>query len=63
MQMAMKPNLYAILDMIPEISTNKSIQWLKQHLKRSPTPTIRSKMVQTIGKGVKIFKNLKNFYK
>ena len=66
MQTVMKPNLYAILDMIPEIDTNGSIQRLKQCSKGSPTSKISPKeleTVQTIEKGVKFFKNLKNFYK
>ena len=29
MKTVVKPNLYASLDMIPEIGTNGSIQWLK----------------------------------
>ena len=29
----MKPNLYASLDMKPEIGTNESIQWLKRNVR------------------------------
>ena len=69
MQMMVKPNLYASLDMIPQIGTNRSTQWSKQHSKRSPTSYISqndpkgSETVQNYRKGVKIFKRLKNVYK
>ena len=35
MQTVVKPNLYAILDMIPEIGTNGSIQWLKRNVREA----------------------------
>ena len=35
MQTVMKPNLYASLDMIPEIGMNGSIQWLKHNVREA----------------------------
>ena len=68
MKMMMKPNLYASLDMIPEIGTNRSIQRLKTTLKKVFYNTNYVKNgpkwlgnVETIGKRVKSFKYLKIF--
>ena len=70
MKTVMKPNLYASLDMIPEIDMNESIQRLKRHWKKAFYITNYVKNgpkwlenVETIEKGVKIFKYLKIFYK
>ena len=61
MKMVVKPNLYASLDMIPEIGTNGSTQWLKRRSKRSPTSYISQKRSKTIEKGVNFFINNKKF--
>ena len=61
MQTGVKPNIYATLNIIPEIGTNGSTQWSKRHSKRSPTSYIsksgpkRLETVQNYRKGGKNF--------
>ena len=61
--MDVKPNLYANLDMIPEIDTNGSTQWSKWHSKQSPTSYISKKWSKRIRNGPNYRKGGKNFQK
>ena len=59
MQMEVKPNLYASLNIIPKIDMNGSKQWLKRHSKWSPTSYISKKRSNTRKRG----KNFQKFEK
>ena len=67
--MVMKPNLYSILDMIPDRHERvnptaktelKKVLYIMNYVKNGPKWL---ENVKTTGKGVKIFRYLKHFYK
>ena len=63
MQTELKYNLYASLNIIPEIDINGSKQWFKRCSKRSSTSQIMSKMVRKYRNYRKGGKNFQKFEK
>ena len=61
MKTVMKPNLYAGLDMIPEIGTNGSIQRLKRYSKGLLHHKLVQKWSKRISNGTNYKKGGKNF--